>query len=117
MPDTSEIARLFDRRLRQWGAPGDPVAWDVLRDRICAVPAPETATEFAALLREEFAALLREEFALLVGVDIDDDAAEREFVAGGRSETVHLPTWRTIVLPLLTTRARQLYGELPTERP
>ncbi|MFD6390087.1 hypothetical protein [Nocardia sp. NPDC060259] len=109
MPDTSEIARLFDRRLRQWGAPGDPVAWDVLRDRICAVPAPETATEFAALLREEF--------ALLVGVDIDDDAAEREFVAGGRSETVHLPTWRTIVLPLLTTRARQLYGELPTERP
>ncbi|MGW6422188.1 hypothetical protein ACWF82_05875 [Nocardia sp. NPDC055053] len=109
MPDTSEIARLFDRRLRQWGAPGDPVAWDVLRDRICALPAPETATEFAALLREEF--------ALLVGVDIDDDAAEREFMAGGRSETAHLPTWRTIILPLLTTRARQLYGELPTERP
>ncbi|MFD4432919.1 hypothetical protein [Nocardia sp. NPDC058497] len=109
MPDTSEIARLFDRRPRQWGAPGDPVAWDVLRDRICAVPVPETATEFAALLRHEF--------THLVGIDIDDTAAEREFVAGGQSETVHLPTWRTILLPLLTTRARQLYGELPTERP
>ncbi|WP_189028709.1 hypothetical protein [Nocardia rhizosphaerihabitans] len=109
MPDTSEIARLFDRRPRHWGAPGDSVAWDVLRDRICAVPAPETATEFATLLRQEF--------TLLVGADTDNDATEREFVADGRSETVHLPTWRTILLPLLTTRARQLYGELPTERP
>ncbi|WP_316574787.1 hypothetical protein [Nocardia canadensis] len=111
MPDTSDIARLFDRRPRQWGSPADPIVWDAVRDKVCAATVPATATDFAALLRREF--------ALVTGVDIDDaDAtAQPSFVVEGRAEAVHLPTWRTILLPLLTTRARQLYGEIPTERP
>lgn len=82
-----------------------------MRDKVCAQIPPETATEFVALLRREIIEV--------VGVDIDDaDAiAEPSVLVEGRPEAVHLPTWRTIVAPLLTARARQLYGELPTERP
>ncbi|MFC4128271.1 hypothetical protein [Nocardia rhizosphaerae] len=107
MPESSEIARLFDRRPKQWGAAGDPVVWDVLRDKICAVAPPGTAGEFAEMLRREF--------AVAVGLEIDDTGAE--FVERAGADPVHLPTWRTILLPLLIVRARQLYGELPTERP
>ncbi|WP_280220455.1 hypothetical protein [Nocardia neocaledoniensis] len=107
MPARSEIARLFDRRPKQWGADGDPHAWDALRDRVCALPVPEDATEFARVLRQEF--------TRLTGVDAEDLAAPSEVDADGRR--VHPATWRTILLPLLTTRARQLYGEIPTERP
>ncbi|MEV6216848.1 hypothetical protein [Nocardia sp. NPDC051833] len=111
MPETADIARLFDKRPRQWGSPADPVAWNAVRDRVCAAAPPATATEFAVLLRDEF--------ALVAGVELDDPDAvpELSFVVEGTSEAVHLPTWRTILLPLLTTRARQLYGEIPTERP
>ena len=82
-----------------------------MRDKVCAQIPPETATEFVALLRREIVEV--------VGVDVDDaDAvAEPSVLVEGRPEAVHLPTWRTIVVPLLTARARQLYGELPTERP
>ncbi|MFC9472393.1 hypothetical protein ACFTS5_09380 [Nocardia sp. NPDC056952] len=111
MPDSSDIARLFDRRPRHWVSPADPVAWNAVRDKVCAEVAPETATEFVALLRREIVEV--------VGVDVDDTDATAEpcVLVEGRPEAVDLPTWRTIVLPLLTARARQLYGELPTERP
>ncbi|MFD6396712.1 hypothetical protein [Nocardia sp. NPDC060249] len=111
MPDSSEIARLFDRRPRHWGSPADPVAWNAVRDKVCAQVPPETATEFVTLLRREIVEV--------TGVDVDDaDAiAEASVLVEGQPEAVDLPTWRTIVLPLLTARARQLYGELPTERP
>ncbi|WP_280338606.1 hypothetical protein [Nocardia neocaledoniensis] len=107
MPARSEIARLFDRRPKRWGADGDPAAWDALRDRMCALPVPTDATEFGAVLRQEF--------TRLAGVDVEDSTAPSEVDAGGYP--VHPETWRTILLPLLTTRARQLYGEIPTERP
>ncbi|MFF2393028.1 hypothetical protein [Nocardia sp. NPDC058114] len=111
MPDSSEIARLFDRRPRNWGSPADPVAWNAVRDKVCAQVPPETATEFVTLLRREI--------VQVTGVDVDDADAlsEASVLVEGRSEAVDLPTWRTVVLPLLTARARQLYGELPTERP
>jgi hypothetical protein len=87
------------------------VAWNAVRDKVCAEVPPETATQFVALLRRQIIEV--------VGVDVDDvDAtAEPAVLVEGRPEAVDLPTWRTIVLPLLTARARQLYGELPTERP
>lgn len=78
---------------------------------MCGRVPPETAAEFVALLRQEV--------GVVIGVDIDDaDAtAQSRVLVGGRPEAVDLPTWRTVALPLLTVRARQLYGELPTERP
>ncbi|MEV0334258.1 hypothetical protein [Nocardia sp. NPDC050717] len=107
MPARSEIARLFDRRPKQWGSDGDPAAWEALRDRVCALPVPADATEFGTILRREFAGL--------AGVDVEDPAAPDAVDAGDL--LIHPATWRTILLPLLTTRARQLYGEIPTERP
>lgn len=110
MPEISDIARLFDRRPKQMGSPAGPVVWNALRDSVCAHTPTETASEFAALLRAEF--------TRLTGADLGDPAAIAEpEIIDGTPVAVDLPTWRTILLPLLIVRARQLYGELPTERP
>ena len=87
----------------QWGLRGDPFVWEEMQRRLAdtAVPAG----------REEADLELRRCFADVVGVDLSDrmlgDSSHLpEFAHGGMSSgQVHLPTWRTRLLPLLLDRA------------
>ncbi|MBO2460612.1 hypothetical protein [Actinomadura violacea] len=95
--------QLFEERPKQWGLRGDPYVWDVLQERLRGTPVPTEAGEVEGLLLDAFRAV--------VGVDLrtaqEESVYREEFAHGGMSSgSVHLPTWRERLVPLLVQRAR-----------
>src|SRR5262245_32558252 len=93
---------LFEPPPAQWGTRGDPHAWARLRELMAGRAVPATAAETEELLAEGF--------RTVVGVDLRTEAEDyvyrKEFAHGGMSSgTVHLPTWRDRLIPLLVGRA------------
>ncbi|WP_173096692.1 hypothetical protein [Actinomadura verrucosospora] len=95
--------QLFEERPEQWGLRGDPYVWEALQERLRGTPVPAEAGEVEGLLLDAFRAV--------VGVDLttapEEAVYREEFAHGGMSSgSVHLPTWRERLVPLLVRRAR-----------
>ncbi|AQP51998.1 hypothetical protein [Tessaracoccus flavescens] len=104
MGEPAMLSSLFIPEPEQWGLRGDPHAWAALKEHLSTTAIPSDAAETNRLLRAAFKAV--------VGADLDDPETPEtvfrdEFAHGGTtSGHVHLPTWRTRLIPLLLTRAR-----------
>lgn len=95
---------LFDPEPEKWGLRGDPWVWRAMRERLAGTPVPAAAAEVRSMLQATFTEL--------VGVDLATEQEEMvyrpEFAHGGMSSGhVHMPTWRTRLMPLLESRANR----------
>lgn len=96
------VGDLFAREPVQWGSRGDPYVWAAMAERLADVPMPSDWSELQVLLRQAFRDV--------VGVEPDElapDANYLESVAHGgmSSGTVHIPTWRDRLIPILIDRS------------
>jgi hypothetical protein len=98
-----KVGDLFAREPVQWGLRGDPQVWAAMREKLSDAAMPSDWFDLRTLLYATFRDV--------VGVDIDQGAQEtiylEEFDRGGMSAgTVHLPTWRDRLIPILIDRSR-----------
>jgi hypothetical protein len=97
------MGELFEVQPERWGLRGDPYVWRALQERLRGTPVPAEASEVEGLLLDAF--------RVVVGVDLrtarEEHVYREEFAHGGMSSgSVHLPTWRERLVPLLVQRAR-----------
>ncbi|MFD9040909.1 hypothetical protein [Streptomyces bottropensis] len=101
----AKMAELFDPEPETWGLRGDPHVWRALRDHLTDTDVPPTV--------EEAIGILHAAFNELVDLDLTRDPAssvhrERYAHGGMSSGMISLDTWRERLMPMLTSRAREL---------
>jgi len=100
--DALRVGDLFARDPVQWGLRGDPYVWAAMGEKLADVPMPSDWSDLQVLLRTTF--------RHVVGVEPDESAPDtvylESFAHGGISSgTVHIPTWRDRLIPILIDRS------------